>query len=239
MALHWLPYLFGCQAGEQVKAREKKPVAEPVVRRRRRSPEELHALILAAAAGEFQERGYSGATTAAIARRADATEAQLFRYYPSKAALFRDAVFRPLEAEFLRFNVEHLQSGEEPAGYREAARLYIADLQDFIDTHSGALLSLIVAQAYEREGVDGMGEIEGLREYFDLGAQVMQQRIAPAAIRVEPRLMVRTSFAAVLAAVLFRDWLFPSSLADSHSVSEALIDFVLDGINANPHIDST
>lgn len=206
-------------------------------RRSRRSAGELRELILGAAAGEFRDNGYSGATTAAIASRARVTEAQLFRYFPTKANLFRESVFRPLEAEFLRFNVEHLQDDEQGrADYRQQAREYIADLQQFIDAHSGALLSLIVAQAYEAEGVNGMGEIEGLSAYFELGAEVMSRRLAGSRPRVEPRLMVRASFGAVLAAVLFRDWLFPSSLGDTAEVSEALIDFVLDGINANPHL---
>ncbi len=206
-------------------------------RRRRRSATHLRSLIEEAAAGEFRDRGYSGATTAVIARRAGVTEAQLFRYFPTKAALFRESVFRPLEAQFLRFNVEHLEGSGLPEDYRESARRYIADLQDFIDQHAGSLLSLIVAQAYEAEGVTGMGEMEGLGDYFELGAKVMKQRMPGTKHRVEPRLMVRASFAAVLAAVLFRDWLFPSSLGSRQKVSEALIDFVLDGLNANSQED--
>ncbi|MFV8817058.1 TetR/AcrR family transcriptional regulator [Haliea sp. E17] len=205
-------------------------------RRRRRSAGELRSRILAAAAGEFQDRGYSGATTAAIARGAEVTEAQLFRYFSSKAELFHEAVFKPLEEDFLRFNVEHLRAENSAEDHRSAARDYISDLQAFIRAHSGSFLSLIVAQAYENQGINGLGEIDGLRAYFDYGAEVMSGRLDGDSTRVAPRLMVRASFGAVLAAVLFRDWMFPSSLADEKAVNEALIDFVLDGINANPHL---
>ena len=39
---------------------------EQPTRRKRRSPDEISSLILDAAAHEFEENGYSGATTAAI-----------------------------------------------------------------------------------------------------------------------------------------------------------------------------
>ena len=45
--------------------------------------------------------------------------------------------------------------------------------------------------------------------------------------------MVRVSFAAVLANVMFRDWLFPAGLASEHDIREAIIDFVIDGLRAS------
>ncbi len=59
--------------------------------------------IIRAAADEFKASGFTGATTAAIARNAEVTEAQLFRYFASKAELFRESVFKPLNQHFLDF----------------------------------------------------------------------------------------------------------------------------------------
>ena len=39
--------------------------------------------------------------------------------------------------------------------------------------------------------------------------------------------------AAVLACVMFKDWIFPKGLASNADISAAIIDFVIDGINAN------
>jgi hypothetical protein len=45
--------------------------------------------------------------------------------------------------------------------------------------------------------------------------------------------MVRVSFVAVLASLMFKDWLFPKGLASDADIREAIVDFVIDGINAN------
>ena len=54
--------------------------------------------------------------------------------------------------------------------------------------------------------------------------------------RVDPKLMVRVSFAAMLACVMFKDWIFPRGLATADEISAAIRDFVMDGINANSQL---
>jgi hypothetical protein len=51
--------------------------------------------------------------------------------------------------------------------------------------------------------------------------------------RIDPKLMVRVSFATVLACVMFRDWIFPAGLASDKAIHAAINDFVLEGISAN------
>lgn len=201
-------------------------------RRKRRSSEEVADRILEAAAQEFEEAGYSGATTAAIARRAEVTEAQIFRFHESKQDLFRAAIFTPLNRHFAEFHAANIARPGDSGSMREMARLYIGELQDFMERHSRMLMSLIVASAYSPGSTDGVGELEGLRGYFDQGASVMAQRVGDAPA-VDPRLMVRVSFAAVLASVMFKEWLFPKGLAGEDDIREAIVDFVIDGIRAN------
>jgi hypothetical protein len=52
--------------------------------------------------------------------------------------------------------------------------------------------------------------------------------------KVAPKLMVRVSFAAVLACVMFKDWIFPPGLASDEEIRAAINDFVREGIGANP-----
>jgi AcrR family transcriptional regulator len=206
-------------------------VAPP--RRKRRSSEEVADRILEAAAEEFELAGYSGATTAAIARRAEVTEAQIFRFYESKQALFRAAIFTPLNRHFAAFHAANVALPGDSGSMREMARRYIGELQDFIEQHSGMLMSLIVASAYSPGSTDGVGELEGLRAYFDQGAAVMARRVGAGTAKVDPKLMVRVSFAAVLASLMFKDGLFPRGLAGDEAIREAIVDFVIDGISAN------
>lgn len=201
-------------------------------RRRRRSSEEVADRILEAAAEEFEQSGYSGATTAAIARRADVTEAQIFRFHPSKQDLFRAAIFTPLNRHFADFqsrSVADLGKGREG---RDLAREYIRELQDFMARHSSMFMSLIVASAYSPDATGGITELEGLQAYFEKGKAMMSARMGPDA-PVSAELMVRVSFAAVLANLMFRDWLFPPGIASDEEIRDAIATFVIEGIEAN------
>jgi AcrR family transcriptional regulator len=202
-------------------------------RRPRRDAAEIRAAILAAAAEEFEGRGFSGATTAAIARAADVTEAQIFRYFESKQALFRAAIFEELNRHFSDFHARQLMASEDSGDVRDRARGYITELQDFIAGHSRMLMSLMVARAYGPEGGSGDSGavLEELAAYFERGAAMQRARLGDAA-PVDPALMVRVSFAAVLGCALFRDWMFPAEFDDA-AIRGATIEFVIDGLNAN------
>lgn len=200
--------------------------------RKRRSSEEIMERLVTAAREEFKRSGYVGATTAVIARNAEVTEAQLFRYFASKADLFREAVFDPLDKHFSAFNARYPVAMTSDDNIRERARLYITELQEFLDEHSKLLLSLVVTQLFTSGSLQGVGEIESLRHYFERGAATMSHRVDTDA-PVDPKLLVRVSFAAVLGCVLFKDWIFPEGLANEKDIRSAIIDFVIDGISVN------
>lgn len=202
-----------------------------VAKRKRRSSEEVRDRVIAAAGVEFGRHGYSGTTTAAIARRAEVTEAQIFRCFTSKGDLFRRAIFEPLNRHFADFQARQREIASDAVAYREGARRYIAELQEFIGEHSGMLLSLLVAKAYAQDPTEGGAGLQGLREYFDRGAAMMRRR-SSGEHKVAPELIVRVSFAAILGCVLFNDWMFAPGVADDEAIREATLDFVLDGLNA-------
>ena len=201
-------------------------------RRKRRSAQEIQDRVLDAAAREFEASGYSGATTAAIAQRAEVTEAQIFRLYATKAELFRAAIFEPLNRHFAEFHSRHMTGMPADAMVGDLARQYINELQDFMGEHSGMLMSLIVANAYSPGASERIGEIDGLIAYFEQGRATMAQRTVGEPM-VPAELMVRVSFAAVLASVMFRDWLFPPGMASDAAIRQAIVDFTIHGIRAN------
>jgi len=210
-----------------------KAVAVLAEQKKRRSTEENRDRILRAAADEFKACGFSGATTATIARKADVTQAQLFRYFTSKTELFREAVFEPLNQHFVGFQSRLMPDATKAEARSDSARRYITELQQFLGEHSQTLMSLVVAQTYAPGSTDGVNEIDSVRAYFERGAAMMTNRMANASPRVDPKLMVRVSFAAVLGCVLFKEWIFPPGMASEDEIGAAINDFVLDGINAN------
>lgn len=200
--------------------------------RRRRSAQESRHRLIQAARDEFRRFGFSGATTAAIARNADTSEAHLFRHFPSKAELFREAVFEALNEHFSAFNAKYATDIEATPNIRQQARLYISELQKFLHEHSSLLLSLIAAQTFASGALNGKTQIDSLKAYFKRGAALMRKRVHGRP-KVDPNLLVRFSFASVLGCVIFRDWVCPPGMASDAQISNAIIDFVIEGINVN------
>jgi AcrR family transcriptional regulator len=201
-------------------------------RRPRRSTEEIVNLIIASACEEFERNGYEGTKTAEIARKAGVAEALIFSNFGSKAKLFHDSIFNPLNRHFLDFSASHRISPEDVEAFKEGTRQYILELQQFIQQHSRMLTSVVAAQIYKTDDLQGVGQVEGLHDYFSRAtANAMNRNIVKP--RVDPRLMARVSFAAILACTIFKDWLFPRNLASDAQITEAIRDFVMEGLSAN------
>jgi Bacterial regulatory proteins, tetR family len=213
------------------KKKRAKAVAMDAGRRKRRSPDDILNRMVQAASEEFKRSGYAGTTTATIARNADVTEAQLFRYFGSKSNLFRETIFKPINQHFQNFTNKHVPDGGKTAT-KTLTHLYTSELQSFISEHAEMLTSLVVAQTYDKGTSHGVGEIDSLQTYFERGAVTMFARIKGKA-KVDPKLMVRVSFVAVLACIMFKDWIFPKGMASDAEIEAAINDFVLEGIGAN------
>jgi AcrR family transcriptional regulator len=203
-----------------------------MARRKRRSADDLMSRIVRAAGEEFRRCGYSGATTAAIAKKADVTEAQLFRYFDSKAALFRESVFKPLDQQLKAFLESHV-ADRDLETISQSTRTYIDELQRFISENAELLTSLFVVQTYDHAVVEGTSTMSSLASYFERGAAQTTARLTGDP-KIDPKLFVRVSFAAVLGCILFRDWIFPPDLASDEEIRQAINDFVREGLAANP-----
>jgi AcrR family transcriptional regulator len=204
-----------------------------VPKRKRRSANDILSRIVQAAGEEFKRSGYAGTTTAAIARRADVTEAQLFRYFESKSTLFRETVFEPIDRHLLTFVNAHMRLDEgKSASRQKMTRLYTSELQRFIRDNSQMLTSLVVAQTYQMGTAHGVGKIDSLATYFEHGASMMSKRLKKKP-KIDPKLLVRLAFVAVLAPIMFKDWIFPPGLASDEDIEAAINDFILAGIRSN------
>src|SRR4051812_17561713 len=85
------------------------------------------AAILAAATRLFGSRGYAGTRTADIAARAGVTERTLYRYFPSKMAIYRRVMFPALLA------------AAAPRALIDAGRLFGTEADSFSAWHRGIL----------------------------------------------------------------------------------------------------
>lgn len=186
--------------------------------------------IVQAAREEFERSGFAGATTAAIARRAAVTEAQLFRYFDSKSNLFRETIFKPVEQHFIQFMNQHMPQIRNAPSAAAMSDLYATQLQRFIHDNSGTLGSLVMAQTFESG--TAQAPLDSLHTYFDRCAALMTERLNNRGT-ADPRLMVRVVFGAVFASVMFKDWLFPAGVATDEDITAAVNDFIKEGTRAH------
>lgn len=118
----------------------KTPATKPI-KRARRDPERTQARILQAATAEFAAKGYSGARTEQIAKRAKSNIRMLYHYHGGKDALY----IRVLEEVLGRLREQELQ-----LDFSEAAPLEgILQMFDFIDGHFSTHPELLQLLAYE------------------------------------------------------------------------------------------
>jgi AcrR family transcriptional regulator len=214
----------------KAKARARTEVSRK--RRPRRSTEEIIDRLLEAAGEEFERNGYGGTTTAEIARRAGVAEWLIFNHFGSKARLFEDSIFKPLNRHFLEFCASNPAAADDPEGIRRESHRYILELQRFIERHSRMLVSLLVARIYDFDNVEGLSRLDGLHEYFSRGAAMRMNRRSGKG-QIDPKLMARISFATIASCVVFKDLLFPPGMASDAEIDAALGAYVVDGINAN------
>lgn len=200
--------------------------------RKRRSTEEIVDRMHDAASAEFETNGYSRTKTAAIAQKAGVSEALLFKHFGSKANLFHDTIFRPINQHFTEFSAQHVIDSEDLDGRLEVGRQYIGEMQEFIKQHSSTLMLLITSQNYDNSEVNGIGEISGLHEYFERTSNIVKDRTKEPP-NIDPLLMACISFSTILSSVIFKDWLFPKGAADDQKINAAITDFVLGGLSAN------
>lgn len=215
---------------ENVRKRAK--VATTPKRRKRRSTEEILDLLLEAACDEFERNGYEGTKTAAIAQKAGVTEALIFSNFGSKAQLFHDSIFKPLDQHFVQFQATHLVDADDAEGRKEETQQYILELQQFVGRHSRMLKSIVAAQLYGSDDLQGLSQVQGLHDFFSKAAATAMNRLSENP-KIHPKLLARVSFATILACVIFKDWLFPKGLASQTEISMAISDFIMEGINAN------
>ena len=95
---------------------------------------ELEAAIIQAATRLFGERGYDATRTAQVASMAGVTERTLFRYFPTKNALYRRVMFPAILAAAL------------PRELADIGRLFASDSESYSDWH-GRILKMRIEVA--------------------------------------------------------------------------------------------
>lgn len=201
-------------------------VARPP-RRARRSSDEIRSRLLEAAGAEFRERGYGGATTAAIARRAGVAEMQLFRAFPRKAELFREAILTPLMVHVQRFREDQRPITFEPDSLAPGLD-YIAELRSFLGEQAPLLHSLFDAETYSTVDPEEKAAIRsGVQHFFDECAAALAERLGGGGDDVG--LLARIMHGTLLGCLTYDGWLFAGE-QDRGAIDAAILRFMALGV---------
>jgi AcrR family transcriptional regulator len=187
----------------------------------RRAPGEVRELVLEAARELFSSHGYPTTSTKRIAERAGVAEALLFRHFGSKAQLFREAVVDPLVV-ILEGYAERWLTYDDPHEPRQPVRSFVDTFFGALSDQRGFAMALTAAANYLDDVVDEAGA--ALTETV----LAIERVVAREADRfgyegLNPPVTARVGMGSVLAAAVFRGWVFGaggSTISDEQITAE-------------------
>ncbi|MHB8695054.1 MAG: TetR/AcrR family transcriptional regulator [Solirubrobacteraceae bacterium] len=192
-------------------------------KRRYRPEAETRALLIAAATELFSAQGYTETSTSQIAERAGVPEIALFRYFETKANLFRIAIFDPLGALIRRY-AEQWNDLAAPGLSLLAGDEFIDAFYHSMIEHRGALITLFTTRLRETADTESAREQQAaMSEILDPLTQAIQREITPEQHPgVDVAVATRLTIAMIGGTVFFKDWLFPSDedISDGQIIAE-------------------
>jgi len=196
----------------------------------RSSAQERQASIILTAASLFAAKGFSGTTTKEIAKTTGVSEALLFKYFPTKRALYAAIL-----AEKAQYS-ELLGAVEEAARKQDDERLFT--LLASYRIRKGAdptLLRLLLYSALEGHEMSDMFFQQQYRVFYDLLAGYIRQRIEAGVFRpVDPMLAARAFFGVIVHHRLLHDiFRLPMHRTHEDTVAE-YVSLFLGGLRAGP-----
>lgn len=162
-------------------------IMQTITKHSRTSSRERQASLIAAAATLFAKKGFNGTTTKEIAKAAGVSEALVFKYFPTKHALYAAIL-----AEKVTVN-ELLDAVEESAGKRDDRRVFslIAAYRVRPGVDS-TLLRLLLFSALEGHELSDMFFGKHHKVLYEHLATYIRTRIEDGAFRaVDPLLAAR------------------------------------------------
>ena len=176
----------------------------------RRSPLELREAILATAEEAFSQEGYGSVSLKQIASDADVAESVLYRHFPSKSALFQEAILQPLMTVLESFSEASERYMDYALDDRSMMRLVVGGLLDQLSEHRAALRSISAAEEdlvpEERERLHrALADV--LVRFGTVARDEGARRGAtPPGIGIE--VTARVLVGTMISVVIYEDWLF-------------------------------
>lgn len=204
---------------------------EPVPSRRLPA-DERRAQILREAAELFGSRGFKGTTTRDVAQRVGLTEAALYRYFPSKEAMYAAILDQRMAAPDLLEPIQPLiEAGDDRGVFTELALVLLRSVG--ADPSILRLLLYSALEGHELARPFQEGRVRRLRETL---AAYIERRKREGAFRadVKPMLAARAFIGMVIDHLIAREVFRQRDLdASPEEVAEGFVAIFLDGMHAS------
>ena len=168
----------------------------------RMTAEDRRGQILRGAMDLFAEKGFRGATTREIARHLGISEALMFKYFPSKEALYRAIIQKRTDgSEEMFFPKEAVQAKDDRQVFRSIASNLLAR-----NTEDPTFMRLILYSALEGHELSRIFFETHVMGRTRLLAEYIRQRIKEKAFKpVPPLLAARAFMGMIIHCVQFRE----------------------------------
>ena len=192
--------------------------------------------LIEAARSEFIEQGYGGAKTREIARRAGTSEVTLFRHFGSKANLFRETVFQPVNDYLNEFIASELPADGPMEMSPENLRKFTSRLFEVITENAPLIKALVASFDYEDGDVSDIADLTSLNAYFSKSQSQLDLILSDESREIIKRsdIFVRIIFSSFLSLSLFGKWIFPEKNFDAREVVGIMQDMIIRGYGMDP-----
>jgi AcrR family transcriptional regulator len=195
----------------------------------RRPRGEPRRLLLDAARTLFARRDYRSTTTREIAAAAGVTEHLLFRYFGSKAALFREALVLPFTGFVDEFGATWQSVIPEETDEQDLAGQFVGELYDVFVKHQGLLLTLMAAEALSDEELaeTGIGEV---RKSLNILGRISAEGMNIRGLRSDrPDLRAHSTVAMIAGMAALRSTYFGTRPPSRKVIVDELVQAILHG----------
>jgi AcrR family transcriptional regulator len=201
--------------------------------KKRMSAEGRREQILAGAWRLFAQKGFRGTTTREIAKRLGISEALMFKYFPTKAALYRAIIQKRMNgSEEMLFPKDAIESQDDRQVFKSILSYLLRK-----NTADPTFMRLLLYSALESHDLSKMFFENQAMDHSKLLARYIQRRIKENGFRkVNPLLTARAFIGMAIHYVMAQEiYGFKKFFHFPHDkVVDTLVDLFLNGLKESP-----
>ena len=208
----------------------------PSARKRQRRKDARPSEIIAAALRLWADRGFAATRLEDVAAGADIAKGTIYRYFPSKEALFEAALQDRLVATMDR--ARDLAQGFDGPSRGMLARFFEAVRAELIDGGSSVFLRILLSEGHRFPDLVARYEAVVLSRGLMtvraiLAAGVARGDLRPGAEACDPRILMAPAMMLSLWGTVFRT----DGLPDIRTALDQHVDILIRGLGRGPHAD--